>query len=568
MSRRAVVLVVIFVLLLGLRVAYGQARESKLPPQLAVMKGELARNFETLKKEEAPPYYISYSIDDVRTQTVAATFGATRRKDDSASAVLSIDVRVGSAKLDNTHEIRGDRYGRYRSVFGAAAEAPLHEAPDALKVMLWQGTDKAYKDAVENLARVKTDKNITVAEEDKSDDFSAVESHVSVDKPLAISADLKKWEDKVRKYTAPFRARPYILEGDAYFQSEVRNNYFVNTEGTTLLAPVNYMRLQIRAVAKADDGMELPLYLSYFGYSEGDLPDDARVLADVQGMIENLAALRQAPVVDPYTGPAILSGSASGVFFHEILGHRMEGHRQKSAEEGQTFKKKVNEKILPEFISVVFDPTIKDLDGAKLSGFYKFDDQGTQAQKVVSVDNGVLKAFLMSRSPIEGFPASNGHARCQPGLKPVSRQSNLVVLSKNQVPEDQLRLKLIESCKAQGKPYGLVFKEIAGGMTMTGRTAPNAFTVLPLLVYRVYVDGRPDEMVRGVDLIGTPLTTFEKILATGEKREVFNGICGAESGAVPVAAVSPSILVSQIEVQKKEKSQEKPPILPPPSVSE
>jgi predicted Zn-dependent protease len=268
--------------------------------------------------------------------------------------------------------------------------------------------------------------------------------------------------------------------------------------------------------------------------------------------------------VDPYTGPAILAGKASGVFFHEILGHRLEGHRQKSEAEGQTFKKKVGEQVLPEFMSVVFDPTIRGLHGFNLSGVVRFDDEGTKAEKVVCIENGILKDFLMSRTPIENFLRSNGHARCQPGLKPVSRQSNLIVESRQMLPEDKLRQMLIEECKKQNKAFGLLFTEVQGGFTSTARLTPNAFNVTPLVVFRIYTDGRPDELVRGVDLIGTPLTTFGKIMAAGSKMDVFNGMCGAESGGVPVSAVSPSILVSEIEVQKKAKSQEKPPILPPP----
>jgi predicted Zn-dependent protease len=282
-------------------------------------------------------------------------------------------------------------------------------------------------------------------------------------------------------------------------------------------------------------------------------------------MIGTLEKLKTAPVVDPYIGPAILSGKASGVFFHEILGHRLEGHRQKSESDAQTFKKKVGEKVLPEFMSIVFDPTIKELQGLKLSGAYSFDDEGTKGEKVVCIENGILKDFLMSRTPIDNFPRSNGHARCQPGLKPVSRQSNLLVESKNILSEQQLRQMLIEECKKQNKAFGLIFTENQGGFTSTGRVSPNAFNVTPLVVFKVYTDGRPDELVRGVDLIGTPLTTFGKIMATGSKLEVFNGTCGAESGGVPVSAVSPSILVSEIEVQKKAKSQEKAPILPPPA---
>lgn len=546
--------------------AFPNGQPKEIPKTLAVMKEEMQRNFDALQKEQILPYFMSYSIDQVSTQMVTGSFGAVLSKDEYKTAYLQIDVRVGSYHLDNSHELRGDPMGRSRAMAGGSSRAPLDEAPEALQVLLWQGTDRAYKNALDILSRVKSEKTLKVEEEDKSDDFSKVELHTAIAKPLTLKVDLEKWAAKVRKYSEPFKAYPFMMSASASFVNEVRNKYLVNTEGTMILTPVNYMRLQISAVAKGDDGMEFPLYASYFGFQESDLPSDDRVLKDVDSIAATLEKLRGAPLVDPYTGPAILSGKASGVFFHEILGHRLEGHRQKSAQEGQTFKKKVGELVLPDFISVVFDPTLKELGGFKLSGYYEFDEEGTKAEKVDCIDKGIMKDFLMSRTPIENFSHSNGHARGMPGMKPVCRQSNLIVESTKKLDEAKLRRMLIEECTKQNKPFGLVFQEIAGGFTQTGRTMPNAFNVTPLVVYRVYMDGRPDELVRGVDLIGTPLTTFGRIIATGSQLDVFNGMCGAESGSVPVSAVSPSILVSEIEVQKKAKSQEKLPILPPPPV--
>jgi TldD protein len=310
----------------------------------------------------------------------------------------------------------------------------------------------------------------------------------------------------------------------------------------------------------------LPLYKSYFAFSPDELPSDDVILADARQMLKTLKEMRNAPLVDPYTGPCILSGGASGVFFHEIFGHRIEGHRQKNVNEGQTFKKKLDQKILPDFLSVVFDPLQRKLGNTPLMGCYSFDDEGVKATRISVVDTGVFKGFLMGRSPIEGFNQSNGHGRAAPGKRPVARQSNLIVEAVQTVSEDSLRALLIAECKKQGKPYGLRFQQVEGGFTLTGRTIPNSFNVLPILVYRVYPDGRPDELVRGVDLIGTPLATFERILAASNEIETFNGVCGAESGWVPVSASSPSLLVREIEVQKKDKSQERLPILPSPDV--
>jgi predicted Zn-dependent protease len=186
------------------------------------------------------------------------------------------------------------------------------------------------------------------------------------------------------------------------------------------------------------------------------------------------------------------------------------------------------------------------------------------AQRVSLIQNGILKNFLMSRMPITNFAASNGHGRRQAGLMPTGRQGNLIVESSKTVKDSELREKLIEEAKKAGKPYGLYFEDVQGGFTLTTRELPQAFQVLPVIVWRVYADGRPDQLVRGVDIVGTPLASLNRILLTGNTTQVFNGICGAESGSVPVSASAPAMLFSEMEVQKRAASHERPPILPPP----
>ncbi len=409
-----------------------------------------------------------------------------------------------------------------------------------------------------------TNKAVKVKEEDPSDDFSRQSPEVYTEPAKSLNIDRAAWETKLKKYTEPFRSHPNIYEGEATFDALVETKYFVSSEGTVLQSSVPYVRLLLRGFSKADDGMELPRHENFFAFTPEGLPTDEVILKRVEKMIDDMERLRTAPIVDPYTGPAILLGEAAGVFFHEVFGHRIEGHRQKGAGEGQTFKKMVGEKILPSSISVFYDPTLERLGGADLAGHYKYDDQGVKAQRVAVIENGVFKEFLMSRSPIERFPTSNGHGRSQAGYSPVARQSNLIVESKGPVPSTQLRNLLIDECKKQNKPYGLLFAQVEGGFTITGRVMPNAFNVLPIVVYQVYADGRPDELVRGVDLVGTPLTAFSKVSSAGDDPATWYGFCGAESGWVPVSQTCPSIFISQIEVQKKEKSQEKPPILPAP----
>lgn len=540
---------------------------------LETLSSELKREHQALSRQAVAPYFISYNLGDEQNVTMISSFGTLTRSDSSRSRTLLVDLRVGDFKLDNTHQIRaaGGMFGGGGFAGVNARPAPVENNPEALRLALWRETDNAYKAAKERLEQVKTNRTVKVSEEDTSADFSSLpkaESGNLYEAPVEMGSYFKHraaWEEKLRRYSAVFKGTDHIYEAKAVLVASIIRKYYASTEDVRMASNQIYVRLMIQAMTKADDGMELPLYKSYFAFTPEDLPSDEVILNDTREMLATLAAMRQAPIVDPYTGPAILSGGASGVFFHEIFGHRIEGHRQKNVNEGQTFKKKVNEQILPPFMSVVFDPLQKELDGNALMGSYTFDDEGIKARKVSVVENGVFKDFLMSRSPIEGFDRSNGHGRAAPGKRPVARQSNLIVETNHSVSEDSLRSLLIAECKKQNKPYGLRFQQVEGGFTLTGRTIPNSFNVLPILVYRVYAEGgRPDELVRGVDLIGTPLATFERIIAASNKNETFNGVCGAESGWVPVSASSPSLLVREIEVQKKDKSQERLPILPSP----
>ena len=339
--------------------------------------------------------------------------------------------------------------------------------------------------------------------------------------------------------------------------------YLINSDGTKIVEGNTKYSVRTVATTKAEDGMRLYLYRPFYSHSADRLPTNDEIKSTINTLIKDLAALRKAPLVDPFSGPAILKNLAAGVFFHEIFGHRVEGHRQKLEREGQTFKDKIGTKILPDFISIYDDPTLDCYGKKDLNGHYQYDNEGVKSQKVTIVENGVLKNFLTTRSPIENFPKSNGHGRRAYGHKVVARQGNLIVESKNRVTYDSLCKLLIAECKKQNKPYGLIFEDIAGGFTSTERGYLQAFNVTPLLVKRLYRDGR-EEVVRGVNIVGTPLIAFSKILATGDDPDVFNGTCGAESGGVPVSSVAPSILTGEMEVEKKVKEQEKLPILPAP----
>lgn len=529
---------------------------------LQAMKDELSRSLQTLQSQPAPPYFLSYEITESRSSSVSGSFGAITYSNENRRRQLYIDVRVGDYALDNTRPIRGG-FSSFGDRF-SMIEVPVEDNPAAIRSVLWYHTDRKYKQAVEQFTKVKTNVRVKVEQEDKSADFSRESPETYAEEPASIQVDRRLWEEKIKKYTAPFARYGNLYEANAGFTATAETRWYVNSEGSAIQTSEPQYRLFISAFTKADDGMELPRYESFFSFTPEGLPDDRAVLQSVDKMIRDLQALRTAPIVEPYTGPAILSGRASGVFFHEVFGHRIEGHRQKREEESQTFKKMVNEKVLPATFTVYLDPTRRRLAGTDLGGSYRYDNQGAKARKVTVIEEGVFRRFLLSRAPIEGFPSSNGHGRSQPGFAPVARQSNLIVEVAQPISREELKKRLIEQLKKEDKPFGLFFEDIQGGFTMTGRTVPNAFNVLPIMVYRFYTDGR-EELVRGVDLIGTPLAAFSKIVAGDNQVGVFNGVCGAESGGVPVSAASPDLLISQIEVQKKAKSQERLPILPAPT---
>jgi TldD protein len=539
------------------------AQTSTASPVMTAMRRELTRSMETLKAQPTPPYFLSYRITDVRSASVHGTFGTITASDEGRHRLLQVEVRVGSVTFDNTHAVRGnmpsfDFFNRF-----GMTQVPVEDDEHAIRRALWHATDRRYKRAVERYARVRANAQLLVTPEDTSPDFSLEPPVKHADPPNAGRIDRGAWERKIRMYTAPFARHSDIYAGEAELSVENETRFYVNSEGSDLQTSSAYYRLIISAFTRADDGMLLPRYESFVASTPEELPDDAAVVKAVERMIADLHALKRAPVIEAATAPAILSGRASGVFFHEVFGHRIEGHRQKDEDDAQTFKAKIGERILPEQFSVYFDPVQRRLANTDLAGHYLYDDEGVRARRVDVVTKGVFKSFLMSRSPIAGFTRSNGHGRSQPGFAPVARQSNLVVTSSAPVSRAQLKRMLLAEIKRQSKPFGLIFDDIEGGFTMTRRFMPSAFEVIPVMVYRVFPDGR-EELVRGVDLVGTPLTVFSRIIAADDDVRVFNGICGAESGAVPVAAASPAILLSQIEVQRKEKSQQQAPILPPP----
>jgi TldD protein len=542
-----------YLLVLALVSSYAAAQS----PLVKVLSDELDRNFTILKqKGDPPPYFMAYSVNDDEADVIVAGRGSLDVQNHGRRRLLDVTIRVGSPQFDNYRQV-----GQDRPRFTTATPVALEDSPEAIRQTVWLSTDRVYRGVSQRLIRLKADEKLRAEPADGSADFSTEQSQVFYSSPPKLKFDPAEWAARLRKLSAEFAKYPGALNSSVAMEAQRVSKTLVSTDGTKLEHGRLFTRLMITARGKASDGMDLATTESFETDDPGKLPKDETILAAVKKAGANLTDLLRAPPADPFVGPAILSGRATGVFFHEIFGHRIEGHRQKDESEGQTFTKSVGKPVLPEFLSVVFDPTRHDFEGTTLNGSYLYDDEGVKARRLTVVENGILKTFLMSRSPIDGFPQSNGHGRRSPGAEVVSRQSNLFVESSKRVSDAELRRMLIEEVKRQNKPYGLFFDQVTGGYTTTARRGLQAFTVIPLVVYRVYPDGRPDELIRGVDIVGTPLASFGKIVATSDKMDVFNGICGAESGDVPVSAIAPAILVSEIEIQRKERSQDRPPYL-------
>lgn len=537
---------------------------------LTAMEAELQRSMRKLKNAAAAPlYYLSYSVYDVQTLDLGASYGALAYDDDSRSRNLYVELRVGDKTLDNTHQFRSQAPAGSPLAFGrgysGGGSFPLEDDRDAIRTRLWDATDGAFKQAQIDYMRVKTNRDVRVAEEDASSDFSAATAVVHSEPASRIEVDRKLWADRLRKASAIFKEFAEINDSSVTFNVEQVRRFLVNSEGSRIEDNRDSLRITAEASAIAKDGMVVRLYDGIEVPRQADLPSQEKIEEMVRKLARAVVDLRNAPPAQPFVGPAILNSKAAGVFFHEVLGHRVEGHRQKDETEGRTFAQKVGEQIMPAFMSVCDDPTCTSFGAKPLVGWYRFDNEGVPAQRVQLVERGVLKGFLMGRSPIRNFESSNGHGRGAPGASPVARQGNLIIDSAKRVPYGKLKAMLIQEAKAQRKPYGLIIDEIAGGFTITQTFQPQSYSLLPLRVTRVYVDGRPDELTRGVNIVGTPLSSLEKIVCAARDDDTFNGRCGAESGWVPVSATAPSLLVKNIELEKEYKQQDQPPILPPPA---
>jgi len=534
-------------------------------PVLEILRRELATNLEQLQNEELEvrAYFLGYELIASEELLLVAEDGALLRDELDESRAVDVDLRVGDPELDNSHTREGN-YGPGNGL-GSGLPISLEDDPLSLAQGLWLDTEAQYVDAVGVYHEIQNTEQLRSDDAPSHPDFSHEEPLVHVEAPYEMDFEaIRTTYREILRDVSTALSDPVVLESNVHLAAVEENRVFVNSEGTEVQSGANRLRVMMSVNGQASDGMMLQRSASFEASKVEELPTKAELLETAARIRTEVKDLRQAPNADPYTGPAILEGRAAGVFFHEIFGHRLEGHRQKDDLEGQTFTNKLGRAVLPRFLDVVDDPTITAIGGTSLLGHYFVDDEGVRSQSALLVDRGRLRGFLLGRSPVLPFKTSNGHGRREPGHQVVARQGNLIVTSRKVVSRGELRTELLAEIERQGKPYGLWFRDIEGGYTITDRSGPQAFKVQPLMVYRVYRDGRPDELVRGVEIVGTPLAAFETILATDDQPEIFNGMCGAESGWVPVSAVSPALLLRTIEIERAAHDRERPPLLDPP----
>jgi TldD protein len=532
-------------------------------PLLDIMLAENQRWMKALADKDTPAYYLAYQVTDTRVVSLEAEGGAMVGDSDDTDRNLDVEVRVGSPELDNTHQL-ADENEALNQPLTRHGIIPFGADKQAVSNHLWLETDRRYREAVQNYAYVRADQE-TLSKGSQAPDFSSEPTETYIGKPAHLEFDKADWVDRLKRCSQS-ALRGTATRGACSVVFQEITVYLVNSEGSQIQQSWTTAELDVSVGVKADDGEGLSRLEQRFGVQPGDLPSDAEIDKVIKIVTDDLDALHDAPVAEPYVGPVILEGRAAGVFFHEVFGHRDEGHRQKDLTEGHTFADYVGKSITPSWLSVYDDPTIRTLNGMQMNGFFHFDDEGVRAQHVHLIDDGKLVGFEMGRNPIDGFPHSNGHGRRQPGLPPVSRQGNLVVTATKSVTDEKLEQLLIEEINRQKKPYGMIFSDISGGVTNTSSFAPQAFNVFPVMAYRLYPDGHR-EVVRGINIAGTPLTALQSIRAAGRTIQSFNGVCGAESGWVPVSASAPSLLLEKLETEKAFVPPDRPPVLDPPAIT-
>ncbi|MBL8018741.1 MAG: TldD/PmbA family protein [Leptospirales bacterium] len=516
------------------------------------MREELTRSFQHFRKKTSPrPHYASYLFRNYRTEKISGRLGGITDHTIGSQNTVYCDVRVGSPRFDNL--INGgleDNSDRDESI--EYINMPAEIERDPFRFSLWKLTDAKFREAAEQYYERKSkelhyvDPNRGLPSRHKR---NAVKSWKYTKLP---EVDREFWMYRIRRAGQLLKKYTNIKNSRFEFSCHHRQSVLVNSEGSEILQQQSIFELRgsLWLLNKKGEGIVQEIH-----FTEGaldDLPGEKEFMAVIQQKIDSLLALEKAPRLDSFSGPVLLSGGASGLFFHEVVGHRLEGSRLLSPDEGGTFRSLRGKKIAPDYIDIIDDPTLTHYGDRHMIGHFLYDDEGTPAQKAVLVEKGVLKQFLTTATPIPGQRETNGHARSQKHERPISRMGNLLVVNRKPVDSDEMRERFIEEIKRQKKPYGIYVKDTLGGETGTNSYDFQAFKGEILDASRVYPDGK-EEPIRGVDFVGTPLSSLDAVVCMGDDPALDNSYCGAESGVVPVSTVAPSMLMRNLELQGQDR---------------
>jgi TldD protein len=557
----------LFLLLGGHVAAAADASKDHRLTMLNAMKDELGRSKQKLKMPgEDGPYFIRYLVREYDDYDMGARFGAMFEDGYQNVRQASVEVRVGSYQFDNTADDSAEKMFDLEEFdnYQPPTFAPIDNDVDAMRATLWLQTDARYKQALAALHKKRGTRVTKMVEDDKMPSFSREKAARAVDAPVTLKLDRAEWSDRLRRVSALFKVYPEIFDSQVKMAVDHQTRYLVTSEGTELVSERLIYSIQLLASSRAKDGLLVNHFKSFYGATEAEMPSEAQLRRTAAQLADEVKRLREAPMLDPFNGPAILLPEAAGVFFHEALGHRLEGERQNDNKEGATFKGQIGKPVLPTFVSVLDDPTLRKVGNVSLNGFYRFDDEGVSSRPVTLVDHGILRNYLKSRTPVKGSLDSNGHGRSDGTQDPIGRMASTIVKLDKVVTYDKLKEMLLEEARRQKKAFGLIIADISGGQTNTTTYDFQAFKGMPRIVYRVDANTGEETLVRGVEFVGTPIGSLNRIVAASDQTAVFNGFCGAESGYVPVSTVAPAVLISEIELQRTRRALERPPILPAP----
>lgn len=521
---------------------------------LKIMEQELDRSFVELQDEEIPPYYISYEITENAGATAEGAFGEVTNQTSYMTRHLDVDLRVGSYEMDNTHPHEG--FPLVMSMAGLLL--PILVAVDdeeSLRTALWLKTDSQYKAALHVFEGIQDEDRSRQRKELRVDDFSRAPVVEHSEEKLEPAWNVEDWTEHINRYSSPFAESEAIQHNRIEITCNVETRWFVNTEGSRIQISKPLCRMNVVASTKADDGIEYSLSRTFAADSPGRLFNETEVLASVKEMISDLEALRIAPALDAYEGPAILGGRASSVFFHQIAGKGLEGNPLLNIWGEPSIRLEIGERVLPESFSVIFDPSLDMFRGERLLGHYTYDNEGVRGKRVTAIESGVPVDLLRSRTPVNEADLSNGHGRREAGSRVSARQSSMFVEVADSLTPEELEALLLAKVREQGKSYGLYIEELVDLETqandLLSMTFDDAFqigpTVKPLFMYKIYSDGTR-ELVRGTHNLALNLDLMRQVETGSSDFRVFNDISFDESGSVPVSTVAPSIFLSQIKL--------------------